>query len=65
MLLLILQVELNKKRELELGKLHRDIEEANIANEAALAALRKRNNDTVSELTEQIDHLNKMKARLV
>merc|ERR1712212_1036741 len=58
------QVELNKKREAELGKLRRDLEESNIQHEAALASLRKKHNDAVAEMSEQIDHLNKMKARI-
>lgn len=57
------QIELNKKREAELAKLRRDIEESNIQHEAALANLRKKHNDAVAEMSEQIDHLNKMKAR--
>ena len=59
------QIELNKKREAELGKLRRDLEEQNIQHEAALASLRKKHNDAVAEMSEQIDHLNKMKARYV
>jgi len=58
------QLELNKKRESELGKLRRDLEESNIQHEAALASLRKKHNDAVAEMSEQIDHLNKMKARI-
>jgi len=58
------QIELNKKREAELAKLRRDLEESTIQHEAALATLRKKHNDGVHEMSEQIDHLNKMKARL-
>merc|ERR1719228_723451 len=58
------QVELNKKREAELGKLRRDLEESNIQHEAALVSLRKKHSDAVSEMSEQVDHLNKMKARI-
>ncbi|XP_071547348.1 myosin heavy chain, muscle-like isoform X35 [Panulirus ornatus] len=58
------QIELNKKRETELAKLRRDLEESNIQHEAALANLRKKHNDAVGEMSEQIDHLNKMKARI-
>lgn len=58
------QIELNKKREAELAKLRRDLEESNIQHEAALASLRKKHNDAVGEMSEQIDHLNKMKARI-
>ncbi|KAL7637326.1 UNVERIFIED_CONTAM: hypothetical protein RMT77_012051 [Armadillidium vulgare] len=58
------QIELNKKREAELAKLRRDLEEQTIQHEAALASLRKKHNDAVAEMSEQIDHLNKMKARV-
>nr|CAH7712516.1 unnamed protein product [Callosobruchus chinensis] len=57
------QIELNKKREAELAKLRRDLEEANIQHEATLANLRKKHNDAVSEMGEQIDQLNKLKAK--
>ncbi|XP_042243070.1 myosin heavy chain, muscle-like isoform X44 [Homarus americanus] len=57
------QIELNKKREAELSKLRRDLEESNIQHEGALVNLRKKHNDAVAEMSEQIDHLNKMKAR--
>ncbi|KAG0710436.1 Myosin heavy chain, muscle [Chionoecetes opilio] len=58
------QIELNKKREAELAKLRRDLEEINIQHEAALSQLRKKHNDTINEMSEQIDHQNKMKARM-
>ncbi|XP_074106351.1 myosin heavy chain isoform X16 [Cotesia typhae] len=57
------QIELNKKREAELSKLRRDLEEANIQHESSLASLRKKHNDAVAEMGEQIDTLNKLKAR--
>ncbi|KAL6426901.1 hypothetical protein ACFW04_009267 [Cataglyphis niger] len=57
------QIELNKKREAELSKLRRDLEEANIQHESSLAILRKKHNDAVAEMGEQIDTLNKLKAR--
>ena len=59
------QIELNKKREAELIKLRREAEEGNIQHEAAMANIRKRHNDAVSEMAEQIDNLNKLKAKLV
>ncbi|XP_033213889.1 myosin heavy chain, muscle isoform X10 [Belonocnema kinseyi] len=58
------QIELNKKREAELSKLRRDLEEANIQHESALGILRKKHNDAVAEMGEQIDQLNKIKARI-
>ncbi|PSN34122.1 Myosin heavy chain [Blattella germanica] len=57
------QIELNKKREAELAKLRRDLEEANIQHESTLANLRKKHNDAVAEMGEQIDQLNKLKAK--
>ncbi|XP_026760994.2 myosin heavy chain, muscle [Galleria mellonella] len=57
------QIELNKKREAELSKLRRDLEEANIQHESTLANLRKKHNDAVSEMGEQLDQLNKLKAK--
>merc|ERR1712106_266972 len=58
------QMELNKKREAELAKLRRDIEESNIQHEAAVAAFRKKHNDSIAEMGEQIDHLTKMKQKI-
>merc|ERR1719266_2445292 len=58
-----LQIELNKKRESELAKLKGDLEESNIAHEGTLAALRQKHNNSMSELGEQIDGLNKNKAK--
>jgi len=59
------QMELNKKRETELAKLRRDLEESNIQQEASLAAIRKKHNDATAEMGEQIDTLNKLKAKHV
>merc|ERR1719266_1391532 len=57
------QIELNKKREAELAKLKSDLEESNIAHEGTLAALRRKHNNSMSELGEQIDSINKNKAK--
>merc|ERR1719330_1792564 len=57
------QIELNKKREAELAKLKADLEEANIAHEGTLAALRQKHNNSMSDLGEQIDTINKNKAK--
>merc|ERR1711863_245820 len=57
------QIELNKKRENELAKLKGDLEESNIAHEGTLAALRQKHNNSMSELGEQIDSINKNKAK--
>merc|ERR1712227_328796 len=57
------QIELNKKRESELAKLKGGLEESNIAHEGTLAALRQKHNNNMAEMGEQIDSLNKMKAK--
>merc|ERR1719334_2460925 len=57
------QIELNKKRENELTKLKGEFEESNIAHEGTLAALRSKHNNTMGDLGEQIDSLNKMKSK--
>merc|ERR1712158_119483 len=57
------QIELNKKREIELAKLKAELDESNIAHEGTLAALRQKHNNNMAEMGEQIDGLNKMKAK--
>merc|ERR1712241_1392848 len=57
------QIELNKKREAELAKLKGELDESNIAHEGTLAALRQKHNNDMTEMGEQIDGLNKMKAK--
>merc|ERR1719402_790686 len=58
------QVDLNKKREAEIGKLRRDLEEANIQHDGTLVSLKKKNVDATSEMAEQVDQLNKMKTKI-
>merc|ERR1711874_542460 len=57
------QVELNKKREAELGRIKAELEELNISQEGTLAALRMKHNNTMSDLGEQIDQLNSNKVK--
>ena len=57
------QIELNKKRESEVSKLRKDLEECQIQHEGTLTSLKKKHQDAVAEMTEQIDQLNKMKAK--
>lgn len=59
------QIDLNRKRDVELAKLRRDLEEANIQHESSLASLRKKHNDAVAEMAEQVEQLNKLKMKLV
>eukprot|EP00092_Neocalanus_flemingeri_P001896 GFUD01002023.1.p1 GENE.GFUD01002023.1~~GFUD01002023.1.p1 ORF type:complete len:880 (+),score=316.19 GFUD01002023.1:301-2640(+) len=57
------QVELNKKREAELGRIKAELEELNIGQEGTLAALRMKHNNTMGDLGEQIDTLNSNKVK--
>ncbi|MBN3310566.1 MYH6 protein, partial [Amia calva] len=58
------QVELNKKREMEFQKIRRDLEESTLQHEATAATLRKKHSDSVAELGEQIDNLQRVKQKL-
>uniref|UniRef100_A0A673L2L9 Myosin heavy chain, fast skeletal muscle-like n=1 Tax=Sinocyclocheilus rhinocerous TaxID=307959 RepID=A0A673L2L9_9TELE len=58
------QIEMNKKREAEFQKLRRDLEESTLQHEATSATLRKKQADTVAELGEQIDNLQRVKQKL-
>merc|ERR1719450_709300 len=48
----VAQVELNKKREAEIVKLRKDVEEANISAESVLSNMKKKQGDAVLEMTE-------------
>merc|ERR1739840_1043 len=56
--------DLYKKRESEVAKIKRDVEESNIQHDAAVAAFRKKHNDAVAEMSEQLDHLAKLKQKI-
>uniref|UniRef100_A0A667WK84 Myosin-4-like n=1 Tax=Myripristis murdjan TaxID=586833 RepID=A0A667WK84_9TELE len=58
------QVEMNKKREAEFQKLRRDLEECSLQHDATSAALRKKHADSVAELGEQLDNLQRVKQKL-
>ena len=58
------QVELNKKRESEVSKLRKDLEQSSIQHEATLVSLKKKQSDSIAEMTEQMDQLGKMKAKV-
>merc|ERR1712241_411592 len=58
------QVELNKKREAEINKMRKDCEEANIQQESIMMSLKKKHQDAIQEMSEQIDQLSKMKSKI-
>merc|ERR1711892_769933 len=60
----VAQVELNKKRESEIVKLRKDVEETNISSESVLSNMKRKQGDAVLEMSEQIDALQKMKAKI-
>merc|ERR1712053_10649 len=51
------QIELNKKREAEVTKIRRDLEETQIQQEATIASLKKKQQDANAEMQEQIEQL--------
>ena len=63
MMTMRLQVDVNKKREAELQKLRRELEEAKVQGEAQIAQMRKKAQDSANELTEQIDQITKAKQK--
>merc|ERR1712198_549961 len=57
------QIALNTRREEELAKLKMGLDESNITHESTLAMLRQKHNSSISEMGDQIDSLNKLKAK--
>lgn len=57
-------MEVNKKREAELQRLRRDLEESSVQSEALAASLRKRHSDAMAELSEQCEALQRVRAKL-
>lgn len=58
------QMELNKKREAELQRLRRELEESSLHSDALAASLRKRHSDAMAELSEQCEALQRVRAKL-
>jgi myosin heavy chain 6/7 len=57
-------MEINKKREAELFKLKQELDDATLQHETNLANLRQKHNSLIADLGDQIDQLNKGKAKL-
>ncbi len=60
---MMFQMDMNKKREAEIQKIRRDLEEQQIQSEAQLASIKKKQQDAVNELSEQVDQLSKVKSK--
>ena len=58
------QVELNKKRDTEIQKLRKDLEEIHIQHESTLVNLKRKHQDAMAEMSDQIDQLSKMKSKV-
>ncbi|XP_037596323.1 myosin-16 [Cebus imitator] len=58
------QIEQNRKREAELLKLRRELEEAALQSEATASTLRKKHMDSMAELTEHVENLQRVKSKL-
>ena len=59
------QADLNKKREAELQKVKREMEEAQIHSEQQIAQMRKKSQDAINDLSDQVDTLAKTKQKYV
>lgn len=57
------QVELNKRRELELQKIKREMEELALHHESQSSLAKKRFQDSLNELTEQLDNAQKLRVK--
>ena len=57
------QTELNKKKEYEVARLRKDIEEMRIQQESLVTSMKKKQQDSMTEMNEQCDQLTKMKSK--
>ncbi|XP_051947235.1 myosin-7 isoform X1 [Xyrauchen texanus] len=58
------QIEMNKKREADFLKMRQNLEEASLHHETTIAMLRRKHADTVAEMGEQLDNLQRVKQKL-
>ena len=59
------QIEVNKRREAELSKLKRELEDSIVQHESVASQLRKKHTDAVAELTENLEGVNRSKSKWV
>ena len=60
-----LQIESSRRREAELAKVKKDFELLTVQFESLEASLRKRHQEAMRDLQDQLDHANKAKAKYV
>ena len=58
-----LKAEVTKRRETEITKLQRELDETQTHNDLQLATYRKKHQETVNQMTEQIDKMHAAKQR--
>ncbi|XP_041473499.1 myosin-16 isoform X2 [Lytechinus variegatus] len=58
------QIEVNKRREAELSKLKRELEDQIVQHESVASQLRKKHTDAVAELTENLESVNRSKSKI-
>ena len=56
-------MDINRKRESEITKLRKDLELANAQFETSESSMRKRHQDALNDLADQLDFMGKAKAR--
>ena len=61
--IIIIQVEVSKKREAECNRLRKEMEELNAANDAAAASAKQKFNAQIAEAQDEIENLKKVKAK--
>lgn len=62
---ILIQFEINKKRDTELAKLRKLLEDVHLESEETAHLLRKKHQEVVVDFQDQIDQLSKARARLV
>ncbi|KAL7669321.1 hypothetical protein ACOME3_009983 [Neoechinorhynchus agilis] len=60
----VAQTEITKKREAELAKLRRDLDEATAQHEATVNQLKKKHQDAVNEMGDQTEQLQRLRSKL-
>merc|ERR1719289_305354 len=58
------QLQLTRKHDTEVSKLRKEIDESNTEHELLAQSLRRKHQDAVAEMSDQVDHLTKLKAKL-
>ena len=57
------QSEISRKREAELTKVKKDMELLVVQYESTEASLRKKHQDALNDLSEQLDHMSRLKSK--